>query len=155
MLDSARHRGQRERRGGHSGKRGKHVERGGARLADGGGGAHRAEDGKHREPGPGPPHSEQAGRHRRHEEHREHPGEQRVLVMGAEVRDRELLDGHRRQVDGDVTDRDDRAAERPADPGRQLGDSERHGAGEQSETAPASHRVQRSLVVTVSDSRRR
>ena len=53
------------------------------------------------------------------------PGQQRVLVVGAERRDGEVLDRQRRQVDGRLPDRDHRRALRHGEAGRELADAHR------------------------------
>jgi hypothetical protein len=57
-------------------------------------------------------------------------GDQGLLVVRAEVRDRELLDRHRGQVDRGLADRDDRSPQRARGRGGEFGDAERDGAGQ-------------------------
>ena len=66
---------------------------------------------------------QRGGRSQQHQD----AGDQGHLVVRAEVRDRELLDRHGRQVDSGLADRGDRSAVRPGDRGRQLGYALRYG----------------------------
>jgi hypothetical protein len=51
--------------------------------------------------------------------------------MRPEVRDRELLDRHRSQIDRGLADRDDRSPQRPGGRGGELGHAQRDRAGQQ------------------------
>ena len=126
----AHHQHQRRGRHGRAGQRRHHVEA--APLADRGRDADRGEHREGGEPVSQPAHGQHADQRGERSQQHQDAGDQGRLVMRAEVRDRELLDRHGRQVDSGLADRDDRSAVRPGDRGRQLGYAQRYGSRQQS-----------------------
>ena len=109
----------------HPDQGGRHVRQAGRRAADDRGHAERAEHRQPRQADPEPANRQHPDHRGEDRELHHDPRQEHVLVVAAEVGDREVLQRYRRQVDRDAADRDHRAAERAGDPGHQLRHPER------------------------------
>ena len=115
---------------GHPGQGGHHVEQAGPGQPDR---RRDAEAGEHRESGQpvaDPAHRRRADQRGEPGQHDQDPGHQCLLVVRAEVRDREVLDRDGGQVDRRLADRDDRGAGRADERRRELGHAQRHRGGQ-------------------------